>query len=67
MQRNFNLIRLSIGILTFTLLNAYIRLTWIQILKNHLGLMHLSGCFIWWAHTDLNCGPTDYESAALTN
>ena len=29
--------------------------------------MHLSGCFIWWAHTDLNCGPTDYESAALTN
>ena len=29
--------------------------------------MHLSGCFIWWAQTDLNCRPTDYESAALTN
>ncbi len=25
------------------------------------------GVCIWWAHTDLNCGPTDYESAALTN
>jgi len=22
---------------------------------------------IWWAHRDLNTGPTDYESAALTN
>ena len=21
----------------------------------------------WWAHQDLNLGPTDYESAALTN
>jgi hypothetical protein len=21
----------------------------------------------WWAHLDLNQGPTDYESAALTN
>ncbi len=21
----------------------------------------------WWAFTDLNCGPTDYESGALTN
>ena len=21
---------------------------------------------IWWDHTDLNCGPTNYESAALT-
>ncbi len=23
--------------------------------------------FILWAHTDLNCGPPDYESGALTN
>jgi hypothetical protein len=22
---------------------------------------------VWWAHQDLNLGPTDYESAALTN
>ena len=29
--------------------------------------MHLSGCLIWWARPDLNWGPTDYESAALTN
>jgi hypothetical protein len=21
----------------------------------------------WWAVTDLNCGPKDYESSALTN
>ena len=42
-------------------------LTKIQKQKNHLGLVHLSGCFIWWAHPDLNRGPTDYESAALTN
>lgn len=21
----------------------------------------------WWAHQDLNLGPTDYESGALTN
>jgi len=21
----------------------------------------------WWAHQDLNLGPADYESAALTN
>lgn len=25
------------------------------------------GVCIWWAHTDSNCGPTDYESAALTD
>ena len=25
------------------------------------------GCFKVWAHLDLNQGPTDYESAALTN
>ena len=29
--------------------------------KNYLGLVHLSGCFIWWDKTDLNCRPTDYE------
>lgn len=23
--------------------------------------------FVWWAHTDLNRGPKDYESSALTN
>ena len=23
--------------------------------------------FYLWAHTDLNCGPPDYESGALTN
>ncbi len=23
--------------------------------------------FIWWAHTDSNRGPKDYESSALTN
>ena len=34
-------------------------------LKNHLGLVHLSGCFIWWAHRDLNTGPTDYESVNI--
>jgi hypothetical protein len=22
---------------------------------------------LWWAHTDSNCEPTDYESGALTN
>ena len=27
--------------------------------------MHLSGCFIWWAHRDLNTGPTDYESVYM--
>lgn len=27
--------------------------------------MHLSGCFIWWAQTDLNCRPTDYESVYM--
>ena len=42
-------------------------LTKIQKQKNHLRLVHVSGCFIWWAQTDLNCRPTDYESAALTN
>ena len=36
MQRNFNLIRLSISILTFTLLNAYIRLTWNSNIKKPL-------------------------------
>jgi hypothetical protein len=25
-----------------------------------------SGNFCWWARQDLNLGPTDYESAALT-
>ena len=49
------------------ILIAYIVLTSNQKLKNHLGLVHLSGCFVWWAQTDLNCRPTDYESAALTN
>jgi hypothetical protein len=24
-------------------------------------------CFLWWARTDLNRGPKDYESSALTN
>ena len=28
---------------------------------------HLRGFRIWWAHTDLNRGPKDYESSALTN
>jgi hypothetical protein len=23
--------------------------------------------FFWWAHQDLNLGPKDYESSALTN
>ena len=33
--------------------------------KNHLRLVHVSGCFIWWAQTDLNCRPTDYESVNI--
>ena len=28
---------------------------------------HLARLSIWWAHTDLNRGPKDYESSALTN
>ena len=27
----------------------------------------LSHCYCWWAHQDLNLGPKDYESSALTN
>jgi hypothetical protein len=27
----------------------------------------LTLCFLWWAHTDSNRGPKDYESSALTN
>ena len=27
----------------------------------------LRGFLVWWAHTDLNRGPKDYESSALTN
>ena len=25
------------------------------------------GLLLWWAHQDLNLGPKDYESSALTN
>ncbi len=46
---------------------TYHLLTSLQKQKNHLRLVHVSGHFIWWAQTDLNCRPTDYESAALTN
>ncbi|CAI8712597.1 hypothetical protein EMIT0P12_110120 [Pseudomonas sp. IT-P12] len=27
----------------------------------------MRGFRVWWAHTDLNRGPKDYESSALTN
>ncbi len=27
----------------------------------------MRGFLVWWAHTDLNRGPKDYESSALTN
>tara|TARA_B100000686_G_scaffold352025_1_gene452563 strand:+ start:10522 stop:10773 length:252 start_codon:yes stop_codon:yes gene_type:complete len=29
--------------------------------------LDMSCCFLEWAHQDLNLGPSDYESAALTN
>jgi hypothetical protein len=28
---------------------------------------YVDAFFIWWAHQDLNLGPKDYESSALTN
>ena len=40
---------------------CYLFATFFILIKNHLRLVHVSGCFIWWAQTDLNCRPTDYE------
>ena len=28
---------------------------------------YVDAFFIWWAHQDLNLGPKDYESSALTS
>jgi hypothetical protein len=33
----------------------------------HKKAAHSARLSIWWAHTDLNRGPKDYESSALTN
>jgi hypothetical protein len=30
-------------------------------------IVSLDDAFFWWARTDLNRGPKDYESSALTN
>lgn len=39
--------------------------SWVYI-SNHYKTVHMI-TKNWWAQTDLNCRPTDYESAALTN
>ena len=62
-QRGFLLVALLTGLILIT----YGVLIGYSELKKHLRESLLSACYIWWAHTDLNCGPTDYESAALTN
>ena len=36
-------------------------------IKKAVSFLQLTACFLWWAHQDLNLGPKDYESSALTN
>ncbi|CAH1092916.1 hypothetical protein NTG1052_980006 [Candidatus Nitrotoga sp. 1052] len=46
---------------------GYKMVTYYKMLEHKKGLHRCKPCSIWWVVRDLNPGPKDYESSALTN